>query len=108
MNNDGNTGHPDSAERLTQSYVHGVSTTPMLDKHVGAVFDETAEIPALAYLLSRLTEPDFPVPLGVFRAVERPTYETLLEKQIEGATERLGEGDLQSLLSAGDVWEVTE
>ena len=34
------------------------------------VHDETAEEPSLAYLLSRMTHPDFPEPVGVFRAVE--------------------------------------
>ena len=34
--------------------------------------DETLDNPAHAYLLSRLTHPEYPVPLGVFRCVDRP------------------------------------
>ncbi len=70
------------------------------------VHDEKAESPALAYLLSRLGEPDFPVPLGVFRAVERPTYEVRLQEQIEEAVGKMGRGDLRSLLESGDTWIV--
>src|SRR6185295_5640113 len=36
------------------------------------VHDEKAESPALAYLLAQLSDPDFPVPLGVYRCVEKP------------------------------------
>ena len=68
---------------------------------------DTATDKGVAYLLSQLGEPDFPVPLGVFRSVERPTYEDMLEAQIEQATAK-SKGDLQSLLNTADVWEVTE
>ncbi len=69
-------------------------------------FDEAADIPALAYLLSQLNELEFPVPLGVFRKVNQPTYEDLLNNQIDQAKDRLGEGELSQLLDQGDIWEV--
>ena len=47
------------------------------------IHDEKAEEPSLAYLLSRMVYPDFPECIGVFRCVERPTYENVLNKQIE-------------------------
>jgi len=37
------------------------------------IHDERAEHPNLAFLLSRLSGPDFPECLGIFRRVERPT-----------------------------------
>jgi 2-oxoglutarate ferredoxin oxidoreductase subunit beta len=43
----------------------------------------------------------------VFREVERPVYGEAMEHQIEVATERLGEGDLGTLLHSGDTWTVT-
>ena len=47
------------------------------------IHDETAEEPSLAYLLSRMVcTRDFPECVGVFRAVERPTYEEQLDGQI--------------------------
>ena len=64
------------------------------------------ENPTLAYLLTHLGEPDFPVPLGVFRAVERPTYDGLLQEQRQQAASKPGAGDLQALLSSGDTWTV--
>jgi len=70
------------------------------------VHDEKAPEPTLAYLLSRMHYPEFPEPLGVFRAVEEPTYEDLLMNQIAAATEKLGEGELDKLFSAGDTWTV--
>jgi 2-oxoglutarate/2-oxoacid ferredoxin oxidoreductase subunit beta len=62
--------------------------------------------PALAFLLSMMSPPNFPTPLGVFRAVERPTYEDGLAEQIRNARERQGEGDLDELLNRGDTWTV--
>ena len=41
------------------------------------VHDETSEFCSL--VVSRLGAPDFPTPIGVFRAVERPSYDELAE-----------------------------
>jgi 2-oxoglutarate ferredoxin oxidoreductase subunit beta len=68
------------------------------------VHDETN--PAMAYFLSRLTPPEFPTPIGVFRAIERPTYEDGMAAQIQAARQRQGEGDLDALLNRGDTWVV--
>ena len=46
------------------------------------VHDETAEEPYLALMLSRMYWPEFPVPVGVFRAVSRPTHDQLIEGQL--------------------------
>jgi 2-oxoglutarate ferredoxin oxidoreductase subunit beta len=62
---------------------------------------------AQSYLLSRITFPDFPVPLGVFRNIERPTYEESLLAQNVAARARQGPGNLQDLFFGGDTWEVT-
>ena len=62
--------------------------------------------PAEAFLLSRMTPPDFPTPLGVFYAVERPTYEAGANQQIEAARAKLGEGNVEALLNRGDTWVV--
>jgi len=68
--------------------------------------DEKAEEPTLAYLLTRMSHPQFPVPIGVFRAVDRPKYDHELNRQIDEAVEARGEGDLETLFHSGDVWEV--
>jgi 2-oxoglutarate ferredoxin oxidoreductase subunit beta len=67
------------------------------------VFDETNENHAL--LLSRLEGPEFPVPLGVFRAVNQAPYETLVRGQIEDARAKK-KMTLRDRLESGDTWEV--
>jgi 2-oxoglutarate ferredoxin oxidoreductase subunit beta len=69
--------------------------------------DEKAPEPTLAFLLSRMRYPEFPEPVGVFRAVERPTYDELVNKQVDAAREKLGEGDVEKLLNSGDTWIVS-
>ena len=68
--------------------------------------DEKAPDSYLAYMLARMEYPDYPVPVGVFRDVERPTYEDLLAGQVRTATEKMGAGDLMKLLNAGDTWVI--
>src|SRR5580700_6468977 len=46
------------------------------------IHDERAEEPSLAYLLSRMVYPRFPECIGVFRCVERPTYDDAVNKQV--------------------------
>ncbi len=72
------------------------------------VHDEEAEQPALAYFLSRMEHPDFPVPLGVFRCVDHPSYERQILEQEAAVEEQRGEGDLVSLYNAADTWIVPE
>ncbi|MCH7578247.1 MAG: 2-oxoacid:ferredoxin oxidoreductase subunit beta [Chloroflexi bacterium] len=70
------------------------------------IHDETREDPAIASILARMEYPQYAVPLGVFRAVQRPTYEGLMEEQIKSAVSASGEGDLAALLTEGDTWIV--
>jgi 2-oxoglutarate ferredoxin oxidoreductase subunit beta len=70
------------------------------------VHDETREEPGLAFLLSRLARGPFePTPIGVFRAVERADYGTLIEQQILDAQTRQGPGDLAAVLASGTTWQ---
>jgi 2-oxoglutarate ferredoxin oxidoreductase subunit beta len=70
------------------------------------VHDETSPNAALAYLLSQLETPEFPVPLGVFRDIKRPHYGELLHEQIGQARQKMGQGDLKKHLRAGEIWTV--
>ncbi len=70
------------------------------------VHDETREDPVAAFILSRMHWPDFPEPMGVIRSVERPTYEALVQQQVDEAIERQGEGNLDTLFMEGDTWTV--
>src|SRR5690606_41657574 len=69
------------------------------------IHDEQAD-PALAFALSRMHYPDFPEPLGIFRAVQRETYDNAVRQQTEQATSRFGEGDLQKLITGNETWTV--
>jgi 2-oxoglutarate ferredoxin oxidoreductase subunit beta len=70
------------------------------------VHDEHRSRPSRAFQLSRMEHPDFPVPIGVFRSVERETFDAATLGQVSSAQEAEGGGDLQKLLQAGDVWDV--
>ncbi len=70
------------------------------------VHDETAAEPALATLLARMRYPALPEAIGVLRAIERPTFDALVDDQIEAARTREGRGELAELLESGDTWTV--
>ncbi len=71
------------------------------------VHDEQAEDPHLAFMLSRMWWPDYPVPVGVFRDVTRPTHDELMTGQIEAVVAQRGQGDLKKLLESGETWTVS-
>jgi 2-oxoglutarate ferredoxin oxidoreductase subunit beta len=71
------------------------------------VHDEASPDPTLAFALSRLASgPYSPTPIGVFRAVERPDYGSLVQGQLVEAAARKGPGDLAALLRSGTTWTV--
>jgi 2-oxoglutarate ferredoxin oxidoreductase subunit beta len=60
-----------------------------------------------AFALSRLTRDAVgATPIGVFRDVERPVYDELMEEQLRSAREQQ-EGELGALLTAGDTWTIS-
>jgi 2-oxoglutarate ferredoxin oxidoreductase subunit beta len=72
------------------------------------VHDEQARTPSLAAAIARLSHtPHGPTPIGVFRDVERPVYDRLMQDQLEKARSEQGEGDLAELLHAGDTWTIS-
>jgi 2-oxoglutarate ferredoxin oxidoreductase subunit beta len=68
--------------------------------------DEKLPEPSLAYLLSRMRHPEFPEPIGIFRDVDRPMYDKLVNTQIEEARSKRGLGSLEALFNTGDTWIV--
>ena len=74
--------------------------------HVGEealyVHDETSELSAL--VISRMKAPEFPTPIGVFRAVDRPSYDAMLQDQVERASAG-NETRVQDLLDEG-AWTI--
>jgi 2-oxoglutarate ferredoxin oxidoreductase subunit beta len=67
--------------------------------------------PSTAFAISRLTDSGYlnQSPIGIFRQVERPTYDDQARAQIATATEA-APGDrterLAALISSGDTWTV--
>lgn len=50
--------------------------------------------------------PEFPEPIGVFRAVDRPKYDERLNDQVRAAIETQGRGSLDDLFCQGETWRV--
>jgi 2-oxoglutarate ferredoxin oxidoreductase subunit beta len=48
----------------------------------------------------------FPEPVGVFRAVERPTHGGQIEDSISTLLKTRGKGNLQDLLTGDETWTV--
>jgi 2-oxoglutarate ferredoxin oxidoreductase subunit beta len=70
------------------------------------VHDINLEDPSVAFMLARMEQPDFPQPVGIFRAVERPSYDQLMVEQIDSAIAKSGPGSLDKLIYSGDMWTV--
>jgi 2-oxoglutarate ferredoxin oxidoreductase subunit beta len=75
------------------------------------VHDETND--TISFFLASLRWEDapgvdlkFPVPLGVMRAVERPTYEDRVHEQSAQVHEKRGAGDFDKLFASGETWVV--
>ena len=68
--------------------------------------DERSDNPALAFLLSRMHYPECPEPVGVFRAVQRPTFEDRLVEQLNTAVQKQGRGRIEDLFDDGETWVV--
>ncbi|WP_405489954.1 2-oxoacid:ferredoxin oxidoreductase subunit beta [Streptomyces sp. NBC_00096] len=84
-----------------------VTVTPANESRI-LVHDAGSASPTNAFALSRLADPDtlHHTPIGVFRDVSRPVYDTLMAEQLETAVDRSGKGDLGALLSGKDTWTV--
>lgn len=75
------------------------------------VHDAHSPDPSTAFALSRLTAADYlhQAPIGIFRQVERATYDDLARGQVDAAREQApGEasGRLAALIGGGDTWTV--
>ncbi|MEP6664956.1 MAG: 2-oxoacid:ferredoxin oxidoreductase subunit beta [Nocardioidaceae bacterium] len=73
------------------------------------VHDAHADNPSQAFEISRLDDDGemTHVPIGIFRQVERPTYDDQVRTQIAAARRDQGDGDLALLLAGSDTWTVS-
>src|SRR5438270_9456243 len=100
---------PDGGACVVRDDVGGlrIAETNQVDAGDIVVHDAHREDPAYAFALSRLSGSDLRyTPMGVFRAVRKPTYDAMMADQLEVArTEE--PGDLDALLAGGDSWTVS-
>jgi 2-oxoglutarate ferredoxin oxidoreductase subunit beta len=61
---------------------------------------------AYAHLISSLTHPDFPVPVGVLHSHEKATFDSMAHQQVADAIAKQGKGELGKLMLQGMTWEV--
>ena len=99
---------PDGASCVVRDEFGGlrIAETNQVDADEIVVHDAHRENPAYAFALSRLSSQDLRyTPMGVFRSVQKPTYDAMMAEQLDVARAQQP-GDLQSLLAGADTWEV--
>jgi 2-oxoglutarate ferredoxin oxidoreductase subunit beta len=70
------------------------------------IHDSHESNPGIQYMLANMKYPEYPVALGVIRAVTGPTYETAVEEQIKGIQADSKIKCMDDLMNSGSVWEV--
>jgi 2-oxoglutarate ferredoxin oxidoreductase subunit beta len=87
-----------------------VRDTAEVDRGEIMAHDASVAEPDYAFALSRLPRADLRyTPIGVFRSVDRPSYDDLVRAQVDTAKSKLAgdaEQELAALLSAGDTWRI--
>ena len=69
------------------------------------IHDAHAENISLANILVGMDYPDFPVPLGIFRDIDAPVFDDMVQQQVDEALAK-GRGDIAQVLLAGETWVV--
>jgi 2-oxoglutarate/2-oxoacid ferredoxin oxidoreductase subunit beta len=99
---------PEGASCVVQDGFGGlrIAETSQVDADEIVVHDAHRESPAYAFALSRLSSQDLRyTPMGVFRSVQKPTYDAMMAEQLDVA--RIQEpADLDALLVGNDTWTV--
>lgn len=70
------------------------------------VHDANQKSPLIHWLLANMTFPDFPVALGVIRAVDEDPYDVKMERQIHYIRENSKIKNMDDLLHSGNTWKV--
>src|SRR5881392_3766672 len=83
-----------------------VEVVDVADESELLVHDAHHPEPSAAFALTRLTQSTAnATPIGIFRDVQRPVYDELMAEQLDTARAQK-DGDLESLLHAGDTWKL--
>ncbi len=70
------------------------------------VHDAYDEEPTVQLLLAKMTPPDFPMAIGVIRSAQAPTFDRLIDEQIETQKSQSTVHCVDDLLNSGDVFEI--
>jgi 2-oxoglutarate ferredoxin oxidoreductase subunit beta len=70
------------------------------------IHDSHEENPGIHYMLANMKYPEYPVALGVIRAVPWPTYEISVKEQIEAVQKNSKIKNMNDLLMSGSTWKV--
>ncbi len=99
----------------SRAVVRGADGSLVIEADVAAddprvvVHDAHADDPSYAFALSRLPSQDSRYsPMGVFRSVERPTYDAMMAAQLDQAQAKAPGDDaaLDALLHGADTWTI--
>jgi 2-oxoglutarate/2-oxoacid ferredoxin oxidoreductase subunit beta len=94
------------AFRLKGMDLEEIPFDPKADPSGYLIHDEKRTSPYYAYLLTQMTYPDHPVPFGVFRCIEKPTYIEMMNDQIAQAVAKKGKKTLKDLIYGDETWTV--
>ncbi len=90
-----------------QAKIIDLNTASEEEKKRLVVHKENDPSPNYSYLLTQMNYPEMPVPFGVFRCIEKPTYDEMLNHQVKFAVDKKGEGKLKELIYTEDIWAVS-
>lgn len=94
------TGGSDPEAQVVTVGENGVTLQDIL------VHDEKKESQLMVNLLTSFEHPTHPLPLGVFRSIDRPTYENTIQEQIELVKSKKKERSAHELFITGETWSV--
>jgi 2-oxoglutarate ferredoxin oxidoreductase subunit beta len=100
---------PEGASCVVQDGFGGlrIAETNQVDASQIVVHDAHRTDPSYAFALSRLSSQDLRyTPMGVFRSVQKPTYDRMMAEQLDVAKAERAP-DLDALLVGNDTWTVS-
>ena len=96
----------DKAVRLRGLQPEVVNLADVKDQSELLIHNENDPEPNYAYLLTQMDYPVMPVPFGVLRAIEKPTYDAQLDLQLKEAVKKRPSATLKELIYGDDTWTV--
>jgi 2-oxoglutarate ferredoxin oxidoreductase subunit beta len=104
-------GTPGAEKAVTRDADGALAVVDLTPGVAPLIHDTHAVDPSAAFALSRLDDRSMAhVPVGVFRSVQRPTYDDQVRAQVGSAVEHAGgrasDDDLAALLAGSDTWRV--